>query len=231
MGIIEWLDSALQDARYGLRQLRRTPALALAVVLSLAIGLGANTAIFSLVDAAHPEAAAGRTIRTRWSSSSGPTTDSRRRSTNHNGEYTPDRGRPHQARRSPRYLYRRLAREQTVFEALIGIGAYPDAVAIAAGYVPRRAGEPAVRQQQLLPGARRSPVLGRPFRDDEDRVGEEPVVIVSHRFWVSRLGAAATRWIAASASTTCPLASSASPRPGSSASGPASGPTSTRRSR
>ena len=52
MGIIEWLDSALKDARYGLRQLRRTPALTLAVVLSLAVGLGANTAIFSLVDAA-----------------------------------------------------------------------------------------------------------------------------------------------------------------------------------
>src|SRR5258708_20015316 len=52
MGIIEWLDSALQDARYGLRQLRKTPALVAAVVLSLTIGVGANTAIFSLVDAA-----------------------------------------------------------------------------------------------------------------------------------------------------------------------------------
>src|SRR5437899_12949073 len=52
MGIIEWLHSALQDARYGLRQLRKTPALMLAVVLSLTIGVGANTAIFSLLDAA-----------------------------------------------------------------------------------------------------------------------------------------------------------------------------------
>ncbi len=32
------------------------------------------------------------------------------------------------------------------------------------------------------------PVLGRPFRDEEDRLGGEPVVVVSHRFWVSRLG-------------------------------------------
>ena len=51
-GVLEWLDSAFRDARYGLRQVSRTPALALAVVLSLAIGIGANTAIFSLVDAA-----------------------------------------------------------------------------------------------------------------------------------------------------------------------------------
>ncbi len=35
-----------------MRQLRKTPALAAAVVLSLGIGVGANTAIFSLVDAA-----------------------------------------------------------------------------------------------------------------------------------------------------------------------------------
>src|SRR5260370_31237202 len=52
VGIVEWLDSALHDARYGLRQLRKTPALVLAVVLSLAIGGGADTAIFSLVDPA-----------------------------------------------------------------------------------------------------------------------------------------------------------------------------------
>ena len=52
MGIVDWLDSALQDVRYGLRQLRKTPALVAAVVLSLGIGVGANTAIFSLVDAA-----------------------------------------------------------------------------------------------------------------------------------------------------------------------------------
>jgi len=42
MGVIEWLDSALQDVRYGLRQLRKTPALAAAVVLSLTIGVRAE---------------------------------------------------------------------------------------------------------------------------------------------------------------------------------------------
>jgi len=51
-GILEWLDSALRDVRLGWRQLRRTPGLTAAVVLSLTIGIGANTAIFSLVDAA-----------------------------------------------------------------------------------------------------------------------------------------------------------------------------------
>jgi hypothetical protein len=51
-GILEWLDSTLRDVRIGWRQLRRTPGLTAAVVLSLTIGIGSNAAIFSLVDAA-----------------------------------------------------------------------------------------------------------------------------------------------------------------------------------
>ncbi len=46
-----WLETLLQDLTYGARQLRRNPGFAAAVVLSLALGIGANTAIFSLIDA------------------------------------------------------------------------------------------------------------------------------------------------------------------------------------
>jgi predicted permease len=187
MGILEWLESAAQDVRYGARQFVKAPAVTLAVTLSLAVGVGANTAIFSLIDAALlkplPVADPDSLVILEWTNQGFPIGIE-----NHNGEYRPIADGRHRGSSIGVTLYRGLAREQTVFEPLMGVGAYPYPVAIAVDSAPAEQVSLQYVSGNFFHGMGVPPIIGRSFREDDDRVGAEPVVVVSHRFWVSRLG-------------------------------------------
>ena len=66
----------LQDVRYALRQMRANPGLSSVIVLSLALGIGANTAIFSLINtvmlSSLPVKDPGRLVLLAWGANEWP---------------------------------------------------------------------------------------------------------------------------------------------------------------
>ena len=186
MGTIQWILSALQDARFGVRQIRRTPMLVLAVVLSLAIGIGANSAVFSLVDAAllRPlpveDPSALRIVE--WTNTEFP-----KGLTNINGSFGPYAGDRVKGSSVGPSLYRTMAREQSSVAAWIG-AANTGSAAISLDGAPPDQLAPLYVSANFFDGLGIRPALGRPFLASEDRVGSETVIIVSHRYWKGRLG-------------------------------------------
>src|SRR5579859_476347 len=162
---VNWIQDLAQDLRYGLRMLRKSPGFTAVAILILALGIGANTAIFSVVYAVllrplpytHPEqlvsiSEAGPQGTTGWS-----------------------------------YLgFTQLRAQNHVFSEIAGIAGH--------ALTLTGRGEPAdVSTVDVTPEVfsmlRAKPFLGRTFLPEDDKEGAAPVVILSENLWHSQFGA------------------------------------------
>jgi macrolide transport system ATP-binding/permease protein len=161
----------LQDIRYGARLLMRNPALTIVAALSLALGIGANTTIFTLVNAVLlnplPVKDVSRLV-------SVVVTEVR------NGQLTPLNG-------MSRINAEDIRDHNTVFSGLAISG-------FAALALSGTEGEPEQIFGQIVSGnyfdVLGAPLAaGRTFTADEDKdLGAQPVVVLSHPLWLRRFG-------------------------------------------
>lgn len=182
------LEQLLQDIRYGVRQFRRAPGLFLAVVASLALGLGANTAIFTLIDAAVlrqlPVTDPEELVQLEWRNATMP---GGTRGMECLGQARDADGL--QLPCVPEPLFRAFADSQTEFVSLIGAGAPGEVTISTTSAAPAERTRALYVSANFFEGLGVATVLGRSFLPEDDRPGAAPAIVVSHRFWSARLGA------------------------------------------
>lgn len=167
---MHWLTDFVDDTRYALRSLRRTPGLAALVVITLSLGIGLTTAPFSMLDALifrpYP-VARPQEIVTLVSKSQ-------------DHAFGP-------------YSYREYLDLRAQAKSYSSVMASSSAMAV--GFVKQPGATPRVTGGMLVSGnyfrgLGVEPQLGRGFREDEDRVpGRDAVAVLGTDFWKNEYGA------------------------------------------
>jgi predicted permease len=161
------MDGLMQDIRYAFRTLSRNLAFSSVVVLTLALGIGANTAIFTVVNGVllkplpYPEP--DRLVML-WETSLSD-------------------GTPGTVAPANFYDWREQSRS---FEKMAAIDPYPDFILSGSGMAKRLAGAAVSHDFFSLLGARMA--LGRDFLPEEDHAGSNLVVVLSYATWQSQFG-------------------------------------------
>jgi len=164
---LNWIQDFVQDLRYGFRMLRQSPGFTAVAVVTLALGIGANTAIFSIVDAvllqtfAYPDSDQLVLI------------------------FDVPLHQPH-ALSGISYRDFSQCREQSrVFSEMAG-NSFHDLTLTGAG-------EPSIVNTadvtpQIFPLLRAKPLVGRTLLPEDGKQGAAPVAVISENLWHGRFG-------------------------------------------
>ncbi len=163
-----FLETVLQDVRFGLRALRKNPGFSAAAILTLALGIGANTAIFSVVHGvllqSLPYGGGDRLVRLQQDAPSATILD---------------------AGFSPLEIadYKSQTRS---FEGLVE---YHSMWFVLLGRKQPERVQTGVVSAEFFDVLGVRPILGRSFRKGEDAHGAEAVLVLSYAYWMRSFGA------------------------------------------
>ncbi|MFZ1014638.1 MAG: ABC transporter permease [Terracidiphilus sp.] len=172
-------ESLAKDARYGFRQLLRSPGLSIVAILSLALGIGANTAIFTVID--------GLLLKQlpvhdpQMLVSFGDGSDAGIMASSSPGPYDI----------FPYDFYRRIAAERDKLDGICAFASFPTMVSVRTG---SGAESPATQAtSHLVSGTFFSvlgaqPLLGRVFTSNDSAIeGRSALAVISYRYWHENL--------------------------------------------
>jgi len=173
----------MRDIRLGLRMLAREPAFAAVAVLTLALGIGANTAIFTLFDAIllQPLPVREPTRLVLFTAGAGEGTSTGSPPTGAWPLFSTE-------------VYEFLRRQTLPFESIAAVRSGETPVSVRLLNRSDQNGPAERGQAHLVSGSYFavmgvSPMLGRTLTDADDRSSSPPVAVVSHGFWTQRLEA------------------------------------------
>jgi len=180
------LETLLQDLRYGLRQLRRNPGFTAVAVLTLALGIGANTAIFSLIDAVMlrslPVRDPSQLVVLRWAAHKRP----RANETSSFGDCNGGDDKNPSGCSLPYPFFELIRSEKDVFSGATAFAGPGDLVLSGNGVARMARGEFVSGDYFSTLGVKTA--VGRTLGPDDDSPSALPAVVLSYAYWQTAFG-------------------------------------------
>lgn len=180
---VNWIEDAARDVAYALRVLRRSPGFTLTALLSLALGIGANTAIFSVIDSVLLKSLPVRNPEQlrilTWIA------DQRVRVPNHSGYRIPDANKRMVDGSFSWPAYEAFRSSVPAFSDVMAFT--PAQVTVMAGSTSDYANAHFVSGNYFA-GLGAAPLLGRAIAQDDAAPGRPPVAVLTWIYWQKRFG-------------------------------------------